>query len=87
MIIIFVEFIDQLNDYPINRASLNEYPESKFLWRRKTKIQQFCCKKVLYLQLWYKENEKQLEAVYINITSTYPSPNFGLSLTFLLGFQ
>ena len=25
MIIIFVEFIDQLIDYPINRASLNKY--------------------------------------------------------------
>ena len=26
MIVIFVEFIDQLIDYPINRASLNVYP-------------------------------------------------------------
>ena len=30
MLVIFVEFIDQLIDYPINRASLIKYPCSNF---------------------------------------------------------
>ena len=40
MIIIFVEFIDKLIDYPINFAKLgcgasNEYPQHVFSWRNK----------------------------------------------------
>ena len=34
MIIIFVEFIDQLIDYPINRASLTDNPSYLELWHR-----------------------------------------------------
>ena len=32
MIVIFVEFIDQLIDYPINRATLNVYHTQRGCW-------------------------------------------------------